>query len=158
RAVGIGLGVVDPLDHAFEAHLAALRRPPEQERRLGNGRELARLAALEIGVESEAAPVYALEQHGARRGLPGRVDGRERHPVRLEDRRGARLLEPARELLERIGDHVRLAQAALAVLLPHAGQVVHRSHLRAALLAAARADWQAEGLASAPNLREVTRR
>src|SRR5690606_41270919 len=76
----------------------------------------------------------------------------------LEDRRGARLLEPARELLERIGDHVRLAQAALAVLLPHAGQVVHRSHLRAALLAAARADWQAEGLASAPNLREVTRR
>jgi hypothetical protein len=54
-------------------------------------------------------PIDPLEQHRARGGLPGSIDGRERHRVRLEQRSAARLVEPARELLERVGQQVGLA-------------------------------------------------
>ena len=59
------------LDRALDFHLHAVAHhlPVEQQRRLRIAGQLPALAAVEVGVEHEAARVEALEQHGARRRL-----------------------------------------------------------------------------------------
>ena len=68
--IGIGLGVVDDFHRALDPHLHALAhpRPVEQQRGLRIGLQFAALAAVEVGVEDEAAGIERLEQDGARRG------------------------------------------------------------------------------------------
>ena len=70
------------LDRPFDPNLLLERRPVKAQRRVRIGGELARLAALVVGVKDEPALVDAAQQHHAHRRPAVRVRGRER------DRRG----------------------------------------------------------------------
>ena len=77
----------------------------EEQGGLRIGGELAALAAVEIGVEDEAALVMALHQHHPDRGAALGVGGRQRHGdgvVRLGE---PRLGEPFLEQSVRVGGH-----------------------------------------------------
>ena len=97
--VGVGLGVADDLDRALDPHLHAVAhaRPVEQQRRMRIGLQFAALAAVEVGVEDEAARVEGLEQHGARRRPRVERGGGDRH-------RGAVGFAGGGGLLEQLGE------------------------------------------------------
>src|SRR5690606_14128391 len=88
--IGIGLGILDDLDRAFDPHLhaAAHARPVEQQRRLGIELQLAALASVQVRVEHEPACIKRLEQHGARRRRALARGGGQGHrgPIRLPGR------------------------------------------------------------------------
>jgi hypothetical protein len=73
-----------------DAHLAALIRPVERERR---GRERSLLAG-----ELPASLVHVLENHRPGGHPPGLIDGGQRHRVRLADACLDRLRQPSEEL------------------------------------------------------------
>ena len=70
-------------------------------------RQLAALAAVEIGVENEAVGAVALEQHHAQRRVTVRRRRCERHRIGVIGFAGARFGEPAVEQGKGIGDHGR---------------------------------------------------
>ena len=98
------------LDPPLDPHLAAERRPVEQERRLRVRLQLAPLPRRVVREEDEPALVEALQQHHPHRRRTARIRRRERHRLRHLERR-ARLGEPAPELLERVGGEIRCAGA-----------------------------------------------
>ena len=67
-------------------------------------------------MKDEAARVERLQQHDTRGRPAGRVDGGERHRVRLGYGRSDRLVEPPRELVEGICRRVALVQGGTLVV------------------------------------------
>src|SRR5687768_7490681 len=121
REVRVRLGLAHLLHGAADAHLPLDRRPEEQQRRAAVLRQLARLAAVVVRVEHEAALVNALKEHRAgRRVAVGRGSG-QGHRVRI-DLQLPRLSEPPRELPEWIGIRLGLAERLALVLATEIGE------------------------------------
>jgi len=77
----------------------------EQQGGLAPVDQIARLAAVEVGVEDETAFVVPLEQHHPDRRLTVRADRRQRHRIAVIDLGLARLGHPCVEQFEQIVRH-----------------------------------------------------
>ena len=78
----------------------------QRDRRVRVGGELLTFAAVEVGVEAEAASVDAAEQHHARRRSAVGRAGRDDHGVGLQLTVLPGVVEPTLELHERVGVEV----------------------------------------------------
>ncbi len=74
----------------------------EEERRLRIYRKLAALGASEVCVEDEAGLIEALQKHHAQVGKAVRVDGRQRHRVRVVRLALFRFRKPFRKKPKRV--------------------------------------------------------
>ncbi len=116
----VGVKAADP---ARGADLAVELQPAPRQGGDARGVEVAALGALVAREEPEAALVDSAQQHVAAAGPALRVDGRERHRVGLVDALGGGVLEPARELRERVGVERADVEAVGVVLVAEGGQV-----------------------------------
>src|SRR5690606_3404116 len=107
REIGVGGGIGDRSGNPLDTDLPAQRFPVKEQRHMGVRRQLAALAAVEVGIEDEAVGAMALEQHHAQRRLAVGRRRRERHRVRIIGFAGARLGEPAVEQGKGIVRHAR---------------------------------------------------
>ncbi|CAM2144862.1 hypothetical protein PT2222_160185 [Paraburkholderia tropica] len=112
-------------DRAFDAHLTLEFNPVKQQRCVRIGAQFAALAAFVVREEHEAALVHALDQQDARGGAALRVDGGDRHGVRLGQLRVQRLGEPGVELADGIGVDVGGVERAERVVLAEVGEGGH---------------------------------
>src|SRR6186713_117930 len=108
--VGIGFSRAHRRRLTFYANLPLELRPEKQQRDVRIAGKLASLATVVVRMKDEAARVERLQQHDTRGRPAGRVDGGERHRVRLGYGRSDRLVEPPRELVEGICRRVALVQ------------------------------------------------
>jgi hypothetical protein len=81
--IGIRLGIGDPAHGAADADLPPQRLPVEQQGRLGIGRQLAALGAVDMAVEHETVGIISLQQHHAHIRKPVAVHRGQRHGVRI---------------------------------------------------------------------------
>jgi tRNA1Val (adenine37-N6)-methyltransferase len=112
-------------DPAKDSDLALDGCPEEDQGSVGAGGQLGALAAAVVGEEDKSTVVDALEQHHARGRVPVGVGGGEGHGVGLVHLGAARLVEPAGELLERIGVNLALVEGGQGIVAAQGGQVVH---------------------------------
>jgi len=110
REVGVRLGVGHLLHLALHPDLLAGAGPVHAQRRARVRLEIARLAALPVGEEREAARIDALQEDHAHRGAPCGVHGGERHGGGVERLARLALLQELPGMDEGIGgldDHAR---------------------------------------------------
>ena len=88
---------------SHETNLLAERVPVEHHRGTRVGAHLDTFAALDVGVEDDAALVRVLHQNEAHRRRAAAIRGRQRHRLGQCDAGGLRLSEPAPEARDRVG-------------------------------------------------------
>ena len=117
--IRVRVSSLDPRHRAVDAHLTLQVGPHEHQARRAARFELARLAALVIRIEDEAAALDAFQEHHPGAGCTIGAHGGERHRVGQRQPRAQGIVEPALELPQRIalgssfreaGAHVFLAQ------------------------------------------------
>ena len=101
--IGVGLRFGGIGDGAFDPNLTGQRLPVEQQRGMHVDREIARFAALLVGIENEAAIIGAFQQQDARRGPSLGVHRHHRHRIGIGRFAGFGVRHPLGELDEGIG-------------------------------------------------------
>ena len=101
--VSVALGRADLFHHALDAHHPFQLDPVELQRPKGVTGQFLSLARSVIGVPDDAAGVKALDQHHPRAWAQVAAHGGQGHGVGFRHFGRDGLLQPLRELLQRVG-------------------------------------------------------
>ena len=120
--IRIAFFLADFVHAALDAHHALELHPMELQRGKRVARQLLALAAVVVGEPDQAAFIKSFDQHHAGAGAQLRGHRGQGHGVGLGHLGLQGLVEPQLELLQRLGQRLRLQQFGLLVAFAHVGQ------------------------------------